>query len=112
VTGTEVEEVLSFPDLRIDRSRREVSRGGRPRPLSALQFDLLWALAEAPGRVFSRGQLLRRVWGYAHVGDERVVDVHVASLRRALDDDALAPQVVGTVRGVGYKFLPGPADPS
>lgn len=108
VDGVEEDEVLSFPDLRIDRSRREVHRGGRHRPLSALQFDLLWALAEAPGRVFTRAQLLRRVWGYAHVGDERVVDVHVRSLRRALDDDASAPQVVGTVRGVGYKFLPRP----
>lgn len=99
-------EARSFPGLSIDRSRREVRRGDTLRPLSALQFDLLWALAEQPGRVFTREQLLQRVWGYAHVGDERVVDVHVRSLRRALDDDASAPQVVGTVRGVGYKFLP------
>ncbi|MGD8199836.1 response regulator [Ornithinimicrobium sp. W1679] len=99
-------EVLAFPGLRIDRARREVRRDDSLRPLSALQFDLLWALAEHPGRVFTRDQLVQRVWGYDHVGDERVVDVHVRSLRRALDDDAAAPRVVGTVRGVGYKFLP------
>lgn len=102
------DEVLSFPGLRIDRARREVGRDGTLRDLSALQFDLLWALAEQPGRVFTREQLLQRVWGYDHVGDERVVDVHVRSLRRALGDDAAAPVVVGTVRGVGYKFLPAP----
>jgi DNA-binding response OmpR family regulator len=102
-------DVLTFPGLRIDRPRREVHRDGALRPLSALQFDLLWALAEDPGRVFTRDQLLQRVWGYGYVGDERVVDVHVRSLRRALDDDASAPQVVGTVRGVGYKFLPSAA---
>ncbi len=100
------EEVLSFPGLQVDRTRREVRRDDRLRELSALQFDLLWTLAEHPGRVFTRDQLLQRVWGYDHVGDERVVDVHVRSLRRALDDDATAPRFVGTVRGVGYKFLP------
>ncbi len=104
------QDVLTFPGLRIDRTRREVHRDEVLRPLSALQFDLLWALAEEPGRVFTRDQLLQRVWGYDHVGDERVVDVHVRSLRRALDDDASAPQVVGTVRGVGYKFLPARVD--
>lgn len=104
----EHQDVLRFPGLRIDRTRREVCRDGTLRGLSALQFDLLWALAEQPGRVFTRAQLLQRVWGYDHVGDERVVDVHVRSLRRALDDDASAPTVVGTVRGVGYKFLPAP----
>ena len=101
-------EVLRFPALTVDRARREVLRGGQPCRLSALQFELLWTLAEHPGRVFTREQLVHRVWGYDHVGDERVVDVHVRSLRRALDDDAAAPEVVGTVRGVGYKFLPRP----
>src|SRR5699024_4897727 len=105
------DEVLRFPGLRIDRTRREVRRDDRLRELSALQFDLLWTLAEHPGRVFTRDQLLQRVWGYDHVGDERVVDVHVRSLRRALDDDASAPRFVGTVRGVGYKFLPARMGP-
>ena len=105
------DEVLVFPGLQVDRTRREVRRDDRLRGLSALQFDLLWTLAEHPGRVLTRDQLLQRVWGYDHVGDERVVDVHVRSLRRALDDDASDPRFVGTVRGVGYKFLPARVRP-
>ncbi len=94
-----------FQDLSIDPDRREVRVGGALVELSALEFDLLAALASSPGRVFSRAQLLERVWGYAFFGDERVVDVHVRNLRRALDDDAASPSIIGTVRGVGYKFL-------
>ena len=73
--------------------------------LTALEFDLLAALASEPGRVFSRRQLLERVWGWDFFGDERVVDVHIRNLRKALGDDATHPTVIGTVRGVGYKFL-------
>lgn len=97
---------LTFDGLVIDPARREIRRDGEPVELSALEFDLLAALAGSPGRVYSRTQLLRRVWGYEHVGDERVVDVHVRSIRRRLGDDASDPRIVGTVRGVGYKFLP------
>jgi DNA-binding response OmpR family regulator len=94
-----------FAGLSIDPDRREVRTAAGLVDLSALEFDLLAALASAPGRVFSRAQLLERVWGYAFFGDERVVDVHIRNLRRALDDDAAAPAIIGTVRGVGYKFL-------
>jgi DNA-binding response OmpR family regulator len=59
--------------------------------------------------VYSRRQLLERVWGWDYVGDERVVDVHIRNLRRALGDDAADPSVIGTVRGVGYKFVAAPA---
>ena len=72
---------------------------------SFIEFDLLVALSSAPGRVFSRRQLLERVWGFDFYGDERVVDVHIRNLRRALGDDADTPTWVATVRGVGYKFL-------
>ena len=96
---------LRFPGLDIDLDRREVRADGRPVALSTLELDLLAALASAPGRVFSRRQLLERVWGYDFYGDERVVDVHVRNLRRQLGDDAAAPRVIGTVRGVGYKLL-------
>jgi len=58
--------------------------------------------------VFTRGQLLDRVWGWDHFGDERVVDVHIRKLRRALGDDAAAPRFVATVRGVGYKLVATP----
>ncbi len=97
--------VLNFPGLRIELARREITRHGRPVELSALEFDLLAALAGSPGRVFSRDQLLERVWGYDFFGDQRVVDVHIRSIRRALGDDAASPTIIGTVRGVGYKFL-------
>ncbi|HET7762990.1 MAG TPA: response regulator transcription factor [Phycicoccus sp.] len=101
----ERDAVLRFPGLTLDPVRRELVVGGREVVLSALEFDLLRALASSPGRVFSRAQLLEEVWGYDFFGDERVVDVHVRSMRRALGDDAADPTVIGTVRGVGYKFL-------
>jgi DNA-binding response OmpR family regulator len=76
--------------------------------LSTLEFDVLTALADSPGRVFSRRQLLERVWGYDFFGDERVVDVHIRSLRARLGDDAGSPRLIATVRGVGYKFIGRP----
>lgn len=94
-----------FGELAIDTERREVLVGDQPVELSALEFDLLATLTGSPGRVFSRRQLIDRVWGPDFYGDERVVDVHIRNLRRALGDDADAPRWVGTVRGVGYKSL-------
>lgn len=73
--------------------------------LTNLEFDLLLALARAPGRVFSRAQLLEQVWRYDFYGDERVVDVHIRSLRVRLGDDATDPHLISTMRGVGYKFI-------
>jgi DNA-binding response OmpR family regulator len=105
---TEAGGVIELDGLTIDEARHEIHHDGRPVALSALEFDLLVALASSPGRVYSRAQLLEKVWGYDFYGDERVVDVHIRSLRKALGDDAGAPQVIGTVRGVGYKFLLGP----
>jgi len=99
---------LVFDGLTIDLARRETTRDGRPVALSALEFDLLTALARAPGRAFTRRQLIEKVWGWDFYGDERVVDVHIRSIRRALDDSADAPELVGTVRGVGYRFLGRP----
>ncbi len=103
--GPAVDGALRFDDLVIDRERREISTGAGPVTLSALEFDLLLALASAPGRVFSRAQLLEDVWGYDFYGDERLVDVHIRGMRAALGDDATNPRIIGTVRGVGYKFL-------
>ena len=100
---------LTFAGLTIDEARREIRRYGAPVTLSALEFDLLRALARSPGRVFSRAQLLEEVWGYDFYGDERVVDVHVRSIRSALGDDAAAPELIATVRGVGYKFIGEPS---
>ncbi len=98
--------VLGTGELEIDTDRRLVRLSNDVKETTALEFDLLVALAEQPGRVFSRRQLLERVWGWDYVGDERVVDVHVRNLRKALGDDATKPRWIGTVRNVGYRFLP------
>lgn len=103
--GSAGDTTIRLGDLAIDAERREVRIGGQPVELSALEFDLLFTLTGAPGRVFSRRQLIDRVWGPDFYGDERVVDVHIRNLRRALGDDADAPRWVGTVRGVGYKSM-------
>ena len=99
---------LVFPGLVIDVDAREVKRDGRDVALSTLEFDLLAALARAPGRVLSRRQLLEQVWGFDFFGDDRVVDVHIRSIRKELGDSADNPELIGTVRGVGYKFLGTP----
>jgi DNA-binding response OmpR family regulator len=91
--------------LVLDLASREVLADGRMIDLTALEFDLLAALAGSPGRVFSRRQLLERVWGQDFFGDERVVDVHVGRIRRALDEDPGRPRWLATVRGVGYKAV-------
>ena len=101
--------VLRFEGLTVDPGAREVRADDMPVALSALEFDVLAALADTPGRVFSRRQLLERVWGYDFFGDERVVDVHIRSLRARLGDDAANPRLIATVRGVGYKFVGRPA---
>lgn len=91
--------------LVIDERSREVIIDGAAVDLTAIEFDLLCALAEHPGWVYSREQLLERVWGYDYLGDSRVVDVHIANLRKKIGDDSARPRFVRTVRGVGYKFL-------
>ena len=101
-TGAEVQE---FAGLRIDTASREVAVDGGLVSTTALEFDLLAAMASQPGRVYSRAQLLEKVWGWDYVGDDRVVDVHIRNLRRALGDDAADPRFIGTVRNVGYRFI-------
>jgi two-component system alkaline phosphatase synthesis response regulator PhoP len=94
--------VLQFGALVIDPDRREVINGATAIELTPREFDLLYALAQQPGHVFSREELLQRVWGDDFVGIDRVVDVHIGTLRRKLEDDA---GLIQTVRGVGYKFV-------
>lgn len=96
--------MLHFEHLRIDGQRHEVWRGDELIDLTALEFKLLKTLANYPGMVFSREQLLQQVWGYDFYGDERVVDVHVGHIRQKLESDPANPQFITTVRGVGYKF--------
>jgi DNA-binding response OmpR family regulator len=101
------EAPLEFGDLVVDPGRREVRLGGEEVGLTALEFDLLCALASRPGLVFTRGQLLERVWGESYFGGDHVVDVHVANLRKKIEDDPSNPRYVQTVRGVGYRFVRG-----
>jgi DNA-binding response OmpR family regulator len=98
-------DVIRFDDLVIDLGRHEVQVDDTPVELTTLEFQLLAALAAAPGRVFTRRQLIERVWGWDFYGDERLVDVHIGNLRKALGDAADEPRFVGTVRGVGYKCV-------
>lgn len=95
---------LRFEALLINPETREVSRNGQAVELTQREFDLLYALAEQPGRVFNRDQLLERVWGHDFAGIDRVVDVHIGLLRRKLEEDPGNPTLIQTVRGVGYKF--------
>jgi two-component system alkaline phosphatase synthesis response regulator PhoP len=95
---------LVFESLLIDPERREVYRDGALVELTQREFDLLYALAAAPGRVFTREQLLTNVWGRDFAGIDRVVDVHIGLLRRKLEANPNVPALVQTVRGVGYKF--------
>ncbi len=97
----------SIGALEIDPVAREVRIAGQQIELTKLEFDLLDALSGEPGVAFSRRQLLERVWGPDWFGDEHVVDVHLANLRRKLSDDAATPRYIRTVRGVGYRIGTG-----
>ena len=99
-----IHDRLVYGELEIVPKSREVYLSGRPLELSKLEFDLLLTLAQHPGMVFSRERLLERVWGTDFFGVERVVDVHVASLRKRLGDEPDRPRFIETVRGVGYRF--------
>ena len=104
-------EELRVGDLRIDLAGHAVLRGEDEVSLTPLEFDLLVCLARRPKQVFSRETLLEQVWGYRHAADTRLVNVHVQRLRAKVEHDPENPQIVVTVRGVGYKAgaTPGPA---
>lgn len=96
-------ETLRIADVTIDVAGHMVTRGGERISLTPLEFDLLVALARKPWQVFTRELLLEQVWGYRHAADTRLVNVHVQRLRSKIERDPEAPEVVLTVRGVGYK---------
>ena len=89
--------------LEVDEGRRLVLVDGNPVELTALEFNLLAALAHEPGIVVTRARLLDQVWGTSFVADDHIVDVHIANVRRKLGDDPANPRFVETVRGVGYR---------
>ncbi|MDO5024966.1 MAG: MtrAB system response regulator MtrA [Trueperella sp.] len=96
-------EVLQIADVSIDLGAHEVRRGTELIHLTPLEFDILTVLASKPYQVFSREELLEQVWGYKHSADTRLVNVHVQRLRSKVETDPENPQVVLTVRGVGYR---------
>ncbi len=95
---------LRVADLRIDPDRREVYVDDRSVELTALQFDLLYLLASAPGRVFTRARMLEAVQGERFEGYERTIDVHVKNIRKRIEADPKRPRRIVTVRGVGYRL--------
>ena len=99
-------ETLTLGDLTIDIAGHRVTRNNQEIPLTPLEFDLLAALAKKPWQVFTREQLLTDVWNYRHPADTRLVNVHVQRLRAKIELDPDNPQIVMTVRGVGYKAGP------
>jgi two-component system response regulator MtrA len=101
-----VPELLELGDLTIDVAGHSVRRDGGPIGLTPLEFDLLVALARKPWQVFTREVLLEQVWGYRHAADTRLVNVHVQRLRSKIERDPERPEIVVTVRGVGYKAGP------
>lgn len=96
-------ETLVIGEISIDVAGHSVRRAGERVQLTPLEFDLLVALARKPWQVFTRELLLEQVWGYRHAADTRLVNVHVQRLRSKIERDPEAPEVVLTVRGVGYK---------
>ncbi|PZA06128.1 MULTISPECIES: response regulator transcription factor [unclassified Meiothermus] len=99
-----LKDELVFGDLVLRPAERVALLNGAPLPLSRLEFDLLLTLAQHPGLVWSRERLLERVWGSDFPGVDRVVDVHIAGLRKKLGEDGEKPRYIETVRGVGYRF--------
>ncbi|MDY5585639.1 MAG: MtrAB system response regulator MtrA [Arcanobacterium sp.] len=96
-------EFLKIADLSIDLTAHEVRRGEELLHLTPLEFELLTTLARKPFQVFSREELLEMVWGYRHTADTRLVNVHIQRLRAKVERDPENPEVVLTIRGVGYR---------
>ncbi|WP_150460761.1 MtrAB system response regulator MtrA [Nesterenkonia ebinurensis] len=96
-------ETLTIGDLTIDVAGHEVRRGDTKISLTPLEFDLLTTLAKKPWQVWNREMLLEEVWGYRHQADTRLVNVHVQRLRSKVERDPENPEIVQTVRGIGYK---------
>ena len=105
--GTQAAPPREFGRLRVDAEGRDVWVDDEPVGLTRTEFDILDALSARPNTALSRRQIIDAVWGAGWVGDDHVVDVHVANLRRKLDDPPADPRYILTVRGVGYRMGPG-----
>jgi len=102
--STQNKQVLEYPNLMINLSEYRVVAFGREITFTAKEMELLWCLASNPGIVFSRNQLLEKIWGYTYYGDTRTVDTHIKRVRHKLDIPADSSWDIMTVWGVGYKF--------
>jgi DNA-binding response OmpR family regulator len=103
--------VVDLGPVRVDLAGHRILRDGRPLPVKPKAFELLAFLMRHPGQVFTREQLLEQVWGYDYAGETRTVDVHIHWLRSQIEADPSAPELLHTVRGVGYVFRrPAPAE--
>jgi DNA-binding response OmpR family regulator len=100
----QADERIETDGLRIDLGKREVEAHGRMVQLTYVEFELLWTLASHPGRVYTRERLLQALWGGSEYREPRTIDVHVRHLREKLERDAHEPELILTVRGVGYRF--------
>jgi two-component system response regulator ResD len=105
-TGARPDERVRFGAVEIDAAAREVRKQGQALKLTAREFDLLLFFARHPRRVFSRDQLMSRVWGYEPALDSGTITVHIRRLREKIEDDPARPRHLETVWGVGYRFSP------
>jgi two-component system, OmpR family, response regulator RegX3 len=97
--------VLRVGGLELDPIRHEARIDGDPKRLTPSEFKLLLLLAQEPGRVFTRREIMQHLWDSTYVGDQRACDIHISNLRQKIEDDAANPERVVTVRGVGYKLV-------
>ncbi|HEX9235172.1 MAG TPA: response regulator transcription factor [Actinomycetota bacterium] len=102
-TAEPAQPAVAVHDLEIDPGEFRVRKAGRDVPLTATEFRLLLEMARRPGQVFTRELLLQRVWDYDYLGDSRLVDMAVQRVRSKIEDDPSQPQIIRTVRGVGYR---------
>ena len=101
-TNEENAKKVVVKDLEIDLERRKVRHKGETRELTQKEFQLLYALAKCPNKVFSRNELLTNVWGWAQYGQTRTVDIHIGYLRKKFEDNPRKPTIFQTIRGIGY----------
>ena len=93
---------ITIQDLEIDLERRKVKHKGQVKELTHKEFQLLYALAQCPNKVFSRNELLNDVWGWSQFGQTRTVDIHIGYLRKKFEENPRKPKLLQTIRGVGY----------
>ena len=99
-------DVLAIGEVRLDREKHNVTANGKSVSLTPSEFDLLYSLMSAPGRVFSRSELLLKLQGSTFENVERTIDVHIRNLRSKIEKDSSSPEYIETVFGVGYRFRP------